>query len=98
MNELSFKELQKQIGENAKAHGWWENRTIPEALLMIHAEVSEAVESYRRYSTDFPEELADIVIRVLDFAEEQGIDLYKEIISKHEYNKTREYRHGNKRI
>jgi NTP pyrophosphatase (non-canonical NTP hydrolase) len=45
----------------------------------------------------FPSELADIMIRVMDLAEGMGVDLGKEILEKHEYNKTRPYKHGGKR-
>jgi len=41
-------------------------------------------------------ELADAVIRIMDYCEFVGIDLEQAIQLKHEYNKTRPYRHGNK--
>jgi len=43
-------------------------------------------------------ELADCIIRILDYCAYAGIDIDKIIRLKHEYNKTRPYRHGNKRI
>jgi NTP pyrophosphatase (non-canonical NTP hydrolase) len=43
-------------------------------------------------------ELADCIIRILDYCAHAGIDIDKAILMKHEYNKTRPYRHGNKRI
>lgn len=43
-----------------------------------------------------PSELADIVIRVAELAQEAGIDLNKIVIEKMKYNKTRPYRHGRK--
>lgn len=43
-----------------------------------------------------PIELADIVIRLLDFCEAAGIDLTEALKEKHEYNKMRKYRHGGK--
>lgn len=45
----------------------------------------------------FEPELADIVIRVMDLAEYVGIDLAQAIRDKHNYNRTRPYRHGGKR-
>lgn len=45
-----------------------------------------------------PIELADIIIRVLDIAGRWNIDIGKAFVDKHEYNKTREYRHGGKRL
>jgi NTP pyrophosphatase (non-canonical NTP hydrolase) len=42
-------------------------------------------------------ELADCVIRILDYAGQAGIDLDAVLSEKHEYNKSRPYRHGGKR-
>lgn len=41
-------------------------------------------------------ELADAVIRIMDFAGYKGIDLEAMIIRKHEFNKSRAYKHGGK--
>jgi NTP pyrophosphatase (non-canonical NTP hydrolase) len=46
----------------------------------------------------FPSEIADIVIRCLDLSEHYGIDLASIILEKHQYNITRSYKHGGKRI
>ena len=42
-------------------------------------------------------ELADCVIRIADWFESEGLDLQQVMEMKHEYNKTRSFRHGNKR-
>jgi len=42
------------------------------------------------------EEIADIIIRVLDTAKVLNIDIDKAVKAKSEFNKTRPYRHGNK--
>ena len=42
-------------------------------------------------------ELADCVIRILDYCGHAGIDIEEAIRIKHEYNKSRPYRHGGKR-
>lgn len=96
---MQISEIQKAVHENAVAHGWWETkREVPELLCLIHSEVSEALEAYRKHDdTHVGEELADVVIRVLDMCEAYGIDLEKEILEKHEKNKLRPYKHGNKR-
>jgi hypothetical protein len=44
-----------------------------------------------------PVELADCIIRILDFAEAHGIDMEHALRLKQDYNKTRAYRHGGKK-
>ncbi|SRR5216684_275523 len=44
-----------------------------------------------------PAELADVLIRIGDLAGRYGIDLEKAVRVKHEYNKTRSFRHGGKK-
>ncbi len=84
-------------------------KSIPEKLLLIIAEIAEATEEYRDGKMELyfgaggkPEgfwvEIADAVIRVLDLAEAMDVDLEHVIELKHEYNKTRPYRHGGKLI
>ena len=43
------------------------------------------------------EECADIIIRSLDMAARLGLDVEDIVLRKHQYNTTREYRHGGKR-
>lgn len=42
-------------------------------------------------------ELADAIIRILDYCGYAGIDIEEAIAIKHEYNKSRPYRHGGKK-
>jgi len=44
----------------------------------------------------FEDELADIMIRVMDLSEHKGIDLEAHIKAKMRYNSLREYKHGKK--
>ena len=96
---MEFNAIAKIVHQNAIEHGWWnEDRTTPELLCLVHSEVSEALEAYRNHDDDLmAEELADVVIRVMDMAEQFGIDLEAEVLRKHEINKGRAYRHGGKR-
>jgi len=47
--------------------------------------------------TCLEEELADIVIRVLDNAEKLGVNIERAVVLKHRFNATRPVRHGGKR-
>lgn len=77
-----------------KHHG----HNVPEKLALIHSEVSEALEGYRKNLLDdhlqhrkmFEVELADVIIRVFDLAGAEGLDLGGAIEEKLEYNKKRE--------
>jgi NTP pyrophosphatase (non-canonical NTP hydrolase) len=62
----------------------WHNKTTLEALALVASEVGEAINECRndKPTEAFGEELADIVLRVLDISHWQGIDIEKEIIAK----------------
>ena len=96
---MEISEMQKEVHRTAVDHGWWEDTSpIPEQLCLIHSEVSEALEAYRvNDDAHMAEELADVVIRVMDLCEAYGIDLGEEILLKNEINKLRSHRHGNKK-
>lgn len=100
-------ELAEEARMINKANGWnvaipsdWKlTYKVPAILALIHSEVSEALEAFRKGDRkNFSEELADVLIRVLDCAAGLGIDLDKAVREKLDYNKTREYRHGGKRL
>jgi NTP pyrophosphatase (non-canonical NTP hydrolase) len=86
--------IAKEIHEIAKAHGWWdEERSFGEVIALIHSEASEALEAYREDNNNLiGEELADIIIRVLDAAEGYGFNMELEIRRKVDINKNRPYR------
>lgn len=104
-------ELSKEIHKNAVEHGWWdEERGFPEIVALCHSELSEALEEYRNgrmpdevyhgnggKPEGIPIELADVIIRIFDYCGYAGIDIDTAVTHKHEYNKSRPYRHGGKR-
>ncbi len=73
------------------------NRNVPEMLCLIHSEVSEALEGYRKNIQDdhLPNrkmvevELADVLIRVFDLAAYLKLDLAGAYFDKLIYNETR---------
>lgn len=95
------------IHQNAIKKGWWENnnRNVGEILCLIHSEISEACEAFREGNPPdkhLPKfsgaevELADTVIRIMDFAKAFGLNVPGAVLAKIEYNETRPHRHGGK--
>lgn len=68
-------------------------------LALVHSEVSEAISAVRDGNFDnFKEEMADIIIRVLQLVGSLGahVDMKDEIATKMEINEQRPRRHGKK--
>lgn len=98
----------KEVHEVAKKKGWYTpdggmstNFRVVIDLALIHSEVSEAMEiartGYCKGNSTLATELADIVLRTFDLAGFLKFDDFADVIrQKHEYNKTRPYRHNNK--
>lgn len=74
-------------------------RKLGTVLALIHSETSEALEALRkRDRSNFEEELADVLIRVLDCSHGLGIDLGPVVFAKLDKNRMRGFRHGGKAI
>lgn len=91
-------QLVKEAHQTAIEKGWWEkDRNNYELIALMHSELSEAVEAYRKGDEGHVvEELADVLIRVFDLCAVRGYDLEKAVLTKMAFNKTRPYRHGGK--
>lgn len=91
------------VGEaysTATQKGFWDKAPsrkmmICTKLLLIHSEITEAMEAIREGDGDgnLGEELADAVIRIADLAGFAQIDLDFEVKQKMAINKARPYKH-----
>lgn len=95
---MKLTELQQKIHQQNVDAGWWDNpREKGTLLCLIHSEISEAMEGERKNLMDdhLPHrpmaevELADAVIRILDYAEAFGYDIESAIAEKLAYNRNR---------
>jgi NTP pyrophosphatase (non-canonical NTP hydrolase) len=109
-----FEDMTKQVLDCNKQNGWFTEGTdysnpdkVGAELALIHSEVSEMLEAYRKrglevFETpegkpdDVGSEAADVLIRLLDFCGRRGINLSSEFDRKMAYNWTRSHRHGGK--
>lgn len=95
----------------ATSKGFYEKRPLNfgEQIALMHCELSETMEEWRKgkgpteiyYREDgkpegIPIELADVVLRVMQWSQELGIDLEAAMLEKNTFNETREYMHGKK--
>ena len=101
-------ELAREIFKCAKEKGWWDRpRNSLELMMLMVCEIAEGAEEVRIdnkpvYIKDGkPEgeavELIDCIIRILDYFEHKGWSASQIINKKLDYNRTRPYRHGNKK-
>lgn len=95
-----FQTMTNDVAAVNEANGWYDDqRTFGDDCALLHSEVSEALEAYRKHDDQhIGSELADILIRLLDTCHRRDIDLYGEYVAKMAINRGRPYRHGNKRL
>lgn len=98
MSELNV--LAKEINEIAISKGFYENpKSFIEAMYLVADEAHEAGREFICYREDnIPEELADVLIRLLDswYYYCPGSDIDEVVRAKMEKNKLRPRKHGKK--
>ena len=91
-----FAYAQIEAHDTSKRFGYWEKeRNIHEVFALIHRDAAKALEvitlgdgpsEQLKDCTRGEEELADVIIRILDVAEGKGLHIGPALIAKMEYN------------
>ncbi len=101
INSLAY-----ECHQNAVLHGFYDPPpTIEQRLLLQVSEIVEQFEGIRNNINTKPDEhcpefcneeieMADLIIRILDYAAYRNLRIGEAILAKHSYNKTRPYKHN----
>lgn len=90
-------EIRYSLNGKDRLQNYFDKTVNASRLALIHSEVSEALEGVRKDKSDdhlpylksVDVELADTLIRIFDFAGENGIDLERAVREKFAYNQRR---------
>lgn len=109
-----FLQIQSIAYVTALSKGWWDKpREDGTLIALMHSELSEGLEALRHGNDDgswlmsetisgfsqIEEELADTIIRIMDFAHAKGLySLGAAILAKMKFNENRTYKHGGKQF
>jgi hypothetical protein len=97
--------VQELASSTARGAGWYNDsatgqpiqRNVGEVIALMHSELSEALEAYRRDAMDdklphrlgIEVEFADCIIRIMDTAAALGLDVAGAVVEKNRFNKER---------
>ncbi len=102
-----FEEQEVRAFMISSDHGFHEGpNNFGERIALMHSELSEALEYYRKGNgpsdhinfTGVEEEFADVIIRIMDTAQEFGLEVAPAILAKMEFNASRPYKNGGKKF
>jgi NTP pyrophosphatase (non-canonical NTP hydrolase) len=104
----TLNQMAGRIHSNAVLHGFWPDdkseRNVGEMIALVHSELSELLEAVRDGGeapsekldgfTQCEEEVADVLIRLLDLCTGKGWRLAEAVLAKHAHNIGRPHKHG----
>lgn len=97
-----FDSFSARIATWNDAQGFWQSENHGEKFMLMVTELGEAMEGHRKPGpsdkipafTQVEEELADCLIRILDYSGHFNLRLGLAFLAKLEYNLSRPYKHG----
>lgn len=105
---VEFQEMAAEVHQTTCENGWWdEERDDGRLIALMHSELSEALEALRNGNptdehcpafSNLEIELADLIIRVMDFGCARDLRLAAAVVAKDAFNKTRGHHHGGKKF